>query len=153
MAWLIYSRNKNGSRSNTKNLIAGMIVLLLLGIGMFFLFNGLDPFRFSFPIILWIIGFAVFFIVIIGIGTAAAVMSKNYKMPSGAMNYRYGTQRRIDFTNPYIVKDSKFNQGEKPTLLESEKSDPEIEIENFCRYCGAKRDRVANFCYQCGGKL
>jgi ABC-type transport system involved in multi-copper enzyme maturation permease subunit len=154
MAWMIpIIANKKGCRSSPRSVIIGLIVLLVLGIAMFLFFNRLGPFNFSSPIIIWIIGIAVFFMVIIGIGAVAATMSTKYKAPSGTMVYRYRTQKQPNYPNPYTVKDSNYKQGEKPGFRESEKRSPEMEIDNFCRYCGAERDREAKFCYQCGGKF
>ena len=154
MAWMIPAcGNRNDNRSSPKSVIVGLIIFLVMGIAMFLFFSGFSPFHFTSPIILWIIGIAVFFMVIIGIGATAAVMSTKYKIPSGTLAYRYRSEKQRNYPNPYMVKDSKYKQGEKPVLIESEKTSPEVEIENFCKFCGAKRDREANFCCQCGGKF
>lgn len=110
---------------------------------------------FNFPIIFWMIGFIILFIVIFGISIAASTMSKKPDIPkSSTYNYNqnYPKSDRQN-PNPYKARvpvqenvDSQ-KQNDQPVSAE------EINFVKFCKYCGAKVDRNAKFCYQCGSKL
>ncbi|KKN53266.1 hypothetical protein LCGC14_0604000 [marine sediment metagenome] len=157
MAWIpiVVSNKKGCHRSNNLFVTVGLLISLVFGIVFFSLFNSLGIFRFNFPGIFIILGFAVFIMVILGVSFAASSMSKAYKPPKANI---YGknqniNQRQASQQNPYFVgepirKHLVSQYQENPTDVF-----PIVNEINFCRYCGAKIDREARFCHQCGSKL
>ena len=160
MAWVpcivAANRNKNCGKGNKKWGLAGLLAIVVFGLMFFFLYGYRNFNHFiSYPWIL-IAGFGIFFIVIIGIGVIAAVIS--------SPNNPYKTKQENHFlnevvqqrqVNPYktqksaqvqfIVEDYKDNQfrNESPFIQET----------GYCSFCGVELEPNARFCQQCGSKL
>jgi hypothetical protein len=151
MAWIpiVVGRKRCGS-SRPGALIAGLLLFLVFGIFFFLFFNRSGFMGFNFPIMFWMIGFIMLFIVIFGISIAASAMSKKPEVPKASTynhNRNYPQQKDGQHPNPYTVKAPV--QGKS----DDDETTHDMSGVNFCRYCGAKVDRKAKFCYQCGSKL
>jgi ribosomal protein L40E len=155
MAPIIANNRRNGSsRSRFGAVIAGLVLCLAFGVFFMFFFNRSGFMGFNFPLIFIIIGFVIFFIVIIGISVTATSMTKTVDKPKIRLHSQYTAPRhQPQRPNPYISRrDSQEAVNQQPEEPEENKRKFEGEIK-YCQYCGAKIDRDANFCYQCGSKI
>jgi len=140
MAYMIpfIANRKIRSRANPGALVAGIIIFLVFGILFFLFFNRTGVFGFNFSIIFWVGGFMIFLAIIL-----AVMMSKPHNKPSIGNVYK----KQIDLEKPSVT----INPY-KTVIAEHNKEDV-VEIVNYCRYCGAKKDLKAVFCHMCGTKF
>jgi len=151
---IIANRRRNG-RSSTGAVIAGLFIFLIFGIMFFLFFNRSGVFGFQFNIIFIIGGFSVFFLFILGVSCAVAATSKTYEPPrnrNSNEHYRI-PQKPANILNPYKVPRSTEGQNREIFVEINKRNIPVVEEINYCRYCGAKRDKDAIFCHMCGSKL
>jgi hypothetical protein len=122
----MYRQNNSG---------AGCVVgiLFMMFFGFFFLFDFVNFFFIIplFPVI-------IIFIIIVGIGTAAASQSRVYK----PKNTHY--MKSINSSNPYIAKPS--------GVVQVKTMKPEVK-EDQCQDCGVKLNQGAVFCQNCGSRV
>jgi hypothetical protein len=143
MAYMIpiIANKKNYRRSNSGGVIAGLIIFLVFGVIFFLFFNRTGMFRFNFSIIFWIGGIMIFIAIVLA--ASAVMMSK----PHSSINRNIYRQQNVlekseEYTNPYKTPGIDINKKE---VLKKE-------IINYCRYCGARKDKEAIFCHMCGTK-
>ena len=152
MAYMIPSiaNRKNCRRSNPGAVLTGLLIFLVFGIMFFLFFNRSGVFGFNFSIVFWIGGFMIFIAIILIVSVSAATISKTYKNPRNGNIYRQQSlpQNQIIQLNPYKVL--AYENNVKENL---DKKVPAIEVINYCRYCGAKKDMDAVFCHMCGIKF
>lgn len=92
----------------------------------------------------------IFFAIILAVSAGAATMSKTYKNSRNGNIYRKEStpQNQIIQLNPYkasaLVKNIREDLNKEIFV---------VELINYCRYCGAKKDLDAVFCHMCGTKL
>ncbi len=151
---IIANRRRNG-RSSTGAVIAGLIIFLIFGIMFFLFFNRSGVFGFQFNMIFIIGGFSVFFMIILVVSFVVAATSKTYKIPRNrTFNDFYRIpQKQANILNPYKVPRSTEGQNKEIFRENNIRDIPVVEEINYCRYCGAKRDKNAIFCHMCGSKL
>lgn len=155
MAPIIANNGRNSSSgSRIRAVIVGLILCAVFGVFFMFFFNRSGFIGFNSPLIFMIIGFGIFFVVIIGISATATSMTKTVDKPKIRPYSQYNTTRhQPQQTNPYISRKTSQEAVKQPPE-EFEKREIKIEGEiKYCQYCGAKIDRDANFCYQCGSKI
>lgn len=146
----IVANRRNCRRSNPGAVVAGLLIFLVFGIIFFFFFNRSGVFGFNFSIIFWIGGFMIFFAIILAVSAGAATMSKTYKNSRNGNIYRKENtpQNQIIQLNPYkasaLVKNIREDLNKEISV---------VELINYCRYCGAKKDLDAVFCHMCGTKF
>lgn len=153
---IVANRRRNCNRSRSGNACAA-ISLALLFFGLFFglFFDIFDAFRFNFPPIMFMGGFIVFILIIIGISVITMSMSETYKKPKEQYLKSYSSQPQIQVQqyNPYINRKSIQREPEEHIYNQIQKDIPVLSDINYCRFCGAKVDRNAVFCHQCGINL
>jgi len=153
---IVANRRRNCNRSRSGNACAA-ISLALLFFGLFFglFFDIFDAFRFNFPPIMFMGGFIVFIVIIIGISVITMSMSETYKKPKEQYLKSYSSQPQIQVQqyNPYINRKSIQREPEEHIYNQIQKDIPVLSDINYCRFCGAKVDRNAVFCHQCGINL
>ncbi|NVM35160.1 MAG: zinc ribbon domain-containing protein [Candidatus Lokiarchaeota archaeon] len=156
---IVPNRQRNSYRSRSGSACAAVaLALVIFGLLSFVMFGMFDLNRFSFPPMIFLSGFIVFIIIIIGISAISISISETYKKPkeqhlkSYYSHFQSQTQpqkQRQQF-NPYIIHKSIQNEPEEHIYKEIKRDIPVVSDINYCRFCGAKVDRDAVFCYQCG---
>ncbi|KKN21625.1 hypothetical protein LCGC14_0923370 [marine sediment metagenome] len=149
MAWIpIVASSKRGccrtnNRTNNISVVVGLVIALVFGITFFLSFNrsGMHDFGLSMPLLIG--GLAIFIVIIAGVASVASAMSKTYKTPKETIISAVQPRKPVVQLNPYKVEKDKSSRREIPV----------VEEVNFCRYCGARKERKALFCHQCGSKL
>ena len=163
MAWvpvIVANRRRNRTSSGSA-CIAITLALLFFGVFFALFFNIFDAFRFSFSPILFIGGFIVFIVIIIGISVITMSMSETYKKPKEQYLKSYSSQPQrqnqpqiqVQQYNPYINRKSIQREPEEHIYNQIQKDIPVLSDINYCRFCGAKVDINAVFCHQCGINL
>lgn len=142
------ANRKNCRRSSPGAVLAGLLIFLVFGIMFFFFFNQSGVFGFNFSIVFWIGGFMIFAAIILA--ASAVMMSKPHNISRNRNIYKQqktpeGLKAPI---NPY--KTLTFESNNKEV---HDKEDSVVEVINYCRYCGAKKDLEAIFCHMCGIKF
>ena len=145
------SRNKGCCRGSKKNVVAGIIFLLVLGVLFFFIFG----FRGSnyLSTIPWILIFSlgIFMIVIVAIGAIAASIASpknNFKLEH--KKYELSQHQQL---NPYIIQRSSQVQILCSFNNENRITEPVFKEIHYCNYCGSKIERNVKFCPQCGSRV
>ncbi|KKM96970.1 hypothetical protein LCGC14_1172760 [marine sediment metagenome] len=155
MAWIPIiagaSRNKGYCRRGKKNVVAGILFSLVLGVLFFFIFG----FRGSnyLSTIPWILIFSlgIFMMVIVAIGAIAASIASpknNFKLEQE--KYELSQHQQL---NPYIIQKSSQVQILESFNNENRIIKPVFEEIHYCSYCGSKMERDVKFCPQCGSRL
>jgi len=157
MAWMIPIIGNRRNRGAHKIGVLISLILLFLGVGIFFFssfsFNKFDGLAIH---SIWIIGGTVFLIsifVIVGIiATVASVSSEKVKINSYKQNPNESEKLKPK-VNPYIIRRPSQNHLEVILHEKSKKVIPTPQEIQFCRYCGAKLEKDAKFCQECGMKV
>jgi hypothetical protein len=147
-------RNKYGS--NSGSIVVAIIFFLVIGLLFFVFFNNFNGFTIR-PIWTIISGLGGFLIFISVIGIIAASISAHPKKyneePIKLNQYQTQAEKQTNQLNPYKVrraslelKNTEFNEPINAKI-------PAFKEINFCRYCGAKKERDSIFCHLCGSKF
>jgi hypothetical protein len=144
----IGAKRKNYHKSSPGAVVAGLLIFLVFGIMIFLFFNRAGVFGFNYSIIFWIGGFMILLAIILA--TSAVMMSKPHTVSRNGNLYRRKVAPEVLNTpiNPYKASNSENKNKE---MLDNQ--DSEVEVINYCRYCGARKDLDAKFCHMCGTKF
>ncbi|MFX0041967.1 MAG: zinc ribbon domain-containing protein [Candidatus Hodarchaeota archaeon] len=157
MAWMIPIIADRRNRGLHKIGILISVLLLFLGLGVFFFsslgFNKFDGFAIH---SIWIIGGIIFLIsifAIVGIiATVASASSEKVKINSSKLKLNE-SEKLNSKDNPYIIRRPPQNHLETILHEKSKKVIPTPQEIHFCQYCGAKIEKDARFCHECGMKV
>ncbi len=149
-------RNRYGRNRASGSIVVAIIFFLVIGLLFFVFFNDFNGFTII-PIWTIISGFGGFLIFIFVIGIIAASISAHPKKfneePIKSYQYRPQAEKQTYQLNPYNVRrtslELKKTEHDEPINAKI----PAFKEINFCRYCGAKKERDSIFCHLCGSKF
>ena len=150
MAYMIprIANRKNCRRSRPGAVLVGLLIFLVFGIMFLLFFNQSGGFGFNFTNVFWIGGIMIFFAIVLA--ASAVIMSKPYNISKNGNIYRrqIPLEKQTVPVNPYQTPVFESNIKEV-----HDKEVSVVEVVNYCRYCGAKKDLEAVFCHMCGTKF
>ena len=157
MAWMIPIIADRRNRGVHKIGVLISLVLLFLGLGVFF-FSSLGFNKFDGLAIhsIWIFGGIVFLVSIFVIVSVIAVIASTSSEKVKVNRYKQNpneSEKVNSKVNPYIIRRPSQNHLETILHEKSKNVIPTPQEIQFCRYCGAKLEKNAKFCHECGMKV